>query len=243
MSKVLIGVVTYGKQRYCLDEFCDSLSKQTVKSDILFVVNHGEDAYATLIRSKGFKVVEDPTPATTRIDKILNGRNYLRDHALKNDYDYLLFLDSDIMIPANGVEILLSPKIDVLSGAYLNAFEIDGEKVVAPVMFKDLGNGECQLYTYNAVAPPQVFEIGAAGLGCTLISKKVLEKIKFRTFSNSATGGEDMAFYVDARAKGFRTFGSSFVKCVHRPYPKDDPRAGAFEWRRNVERWNYKLNL
>src|SRR3990170_262054 len=98
MPKVLIGVVTYGKHRYCLDEFLLCLSRQTVKADVLFVVNNGESAYATLIRSKQFNAVEDTKPAATPVDKILNGRKYLRDYALKNDYDYLLFLDSDVMI-------------------------------------------------------------------------------------------------------------------------------------------------
>ncbi len=241
MAKVLIGVVTYGKQRYCLDEFLDCLNKQTVKTDILFVVNNGESAYATLLRSRGMNAVEDPKPASTRIDKILNGRKFLREHALKNGYDYLLFVDSDIMLPFNAVEVLTSAKVDVLSGVYLNVFELDGKKVVAPVVFKDLGDGNCQLYTYEAVAAPKVMEIGAAGLGCTLISRKVLEAIDFRTFGNSQSGGEDMAFYVDARAKGFKTIATSFVKCIHRAYPKDDPRAKLLEWNTRVEEFEYKM--
>jgi len=53
-----------------------------------------------------------------------------------------------------------------------------------------------------------------------------------RTFNNSQTGGEDMAFYVDARAKGFKTMANTFVKCLHMPYPKDDKRAKLFEWRK-----------
>lgn len=233
MTKVLIGVVTYGKHRFCLDEFLECLDKQTMKADVLFVVNNGESAYASLIRSKKFNAVEDPKPASTRIDKILNGRNYLRDYALKNNYDYLLFVDSDIMLPPNAVEILVAPGIDVLTGVYLNVFEMDGKKVIAPVLFKDLGDGNCQLYKLDAVESPKVMDIGAAGLGCTLISRKVLEAVDFRTFSNSATGGEDMAFYVDARKKGFRTVATSFVKCVHRVYPKDDPRSQLFEWKRS----------
>ncbi len=241
--KVLIGIVTYGKQRYCLDEFLQCLGRQTVKADILFVVNNGESAYAALIRSKNWKAVEDPKPAKTRIEKIVNGRNYIRDHALKNDYDYLLFLDSDVLIHPRTLEALLATKYDVVAGAYLSVFQIDGKPVVAPVLFKDIGNGQCQLYTYEGAAKQQVLEIGAAGLGCTLISKKVLKEISFRTFDNSATGGEDMAFFVDARAKGFKTVANTFVKCLHRPYPADDPRAKLFEWKKHVEDTVYTLEL
>ena len=234
MPKVLIGVVTYGKQRYCLDDFLMCLSRQTFKADVLFVVNNGESAYATLIRSKGWNAVEDPKTATTRIDKILNGRKYLREYALKNDYDFLLFLDSDIMLSARSVEYLLRTTADVVAGAYLNVFVLDGKKVIAPVLFKDLGNGQCQLLTYEGAAVPKVFEIGAAGFGCTLISRKVLQAVDLRTLNNSVSGGEDMAFFVDARAKGFKTVANTYVKCLHMPYPKDDPRAKLFEWRKRM---------
>ncbi len=232
--KVLIGVVTYGKQRYCLDDFLMCLSKQTVKADVLFVVNNGESAYATLIKSKRFNAVEDPKPASNRIEKIVNGRKYLREYALKNDYDYLFFVDSDVMIPSRALEYLLATGADVVAGAYLNTFMIDGKPVIAPVLFKDLGNGECQQFTYNGAAVPKVMEVGAAGFGCTLISRKVLQAVDLRTFNNSVSGGEDMAFFVDARAKGFKTVANTHVKCLHMPYPVTDPRAKLFEWRTTV---------
>jgi len=235
MPKVLIGVVTHSKDRYCLDEFLESLKKQTAKVDILFVVNNGESAYTSLIKSKGFTAIEDPKKAETRIDKILNGRKYLREHALKNNYDYLMFVDSDIMMPSQAVEGLLVTKADVATGVYLNVMELDGKKVVAPVVFKDLGGGNCQLYTYEGIAPAQILEIGAAGFGCTLISRKVLEAVSLRTMGNSTTGGEDIAFYLDARAKGFKTVANTLIKCIHRPYPIDDPRAKVFEWHKRVE--------
>lgn len=243
MAKVLIGVVTYGKQRYCLDEFLSCVARQSVKADVLFVVNNGESAYATLIKSKGFNAVEDPKPASTRIEKIVNGRNYVRDYALKNDYDFLLFLDSDVLVHPRALEALLATKQDVAAGIYLNVFQIAGKPVVAPVLFKDMGNGECQLYTYEGAAKQQILEIGAAGLGCALISRKVLQAVPFRAFNNSSTGGEDMAFFVDARSKGFKTVANTFVKCLHRPFPADDPRAKLFEWNKNVEDLTYDMEL
>lgn len=243
MVKLLIGIVTYGKQRYCLDEFIEGLSAQRVKADVLFVVNNGESAYATLLRSKNLNALEDPKPASTRIEKIVNGRNFVRDYALKNGYSHLLFVDSDVMLPKNAIIFLFNTKADVVSGVYLNAFEVGGKMVAAPVLFKDLGNGECQLYTYEGVSGGEIVDIGAAGLGCVLISRNVLEQIPFRSFGNSQSGGEDMAFFVDARAKGFKTVANLAVKCIHRPFPKDDPRSQFFEWRKNVSKTALKFNL
>ncbi len=231
MAKVLIAVVTYGKHRYCLENLLQCLRGQTVPADILFVVNNGESAYATLLRSMNVNAVEDQKPAKTRIEKILNGRKYIREYALKNGYDYVLFVDSDVMIPKQTIEMLLSLNTDVACGALLSVFEIDGKKTIAPILFKDLGDGNCQLYTYEGTVVPQVLEIGAASLGCTLVARKVLEAVDFRTFGNSETR-EEMAFFVDARAKGFKCLAHTGVKCLHTPYPLSDPRAKLFEWKR-----------
>ncbi len=241
MAKVLIGIVTYGKHRYCLDEFQSCLERQTFKADHLFVVNHGESAYATLLKSRKLNAVEDPKPANNPAEKILNGRKYLREYALKNGYDYLLFLDSDIMLHPRALEALLATKADVVAGVYLRAFEIDGKTVIAPVLFKDLGNGECKLFTYEGAAVQKVIEVGAAGFGCTLVSKKVLQAVDLRSFGGK--NSEAMAFYVDARAKGFKTVANTFVRCLHMPFPKGDPRLNLFEWRKNVEENTYTVEL
>lgn len=243
MPKILIGIPTYGKQRYCLDHLIECIKKQTVRADVLFIVNHGETAYATLIRTKGFEAVEAPEPGKTRIENIVNNRKFLRQYALKKGYDYLLFLDSDIMLPARAIEFLLQTGADVASGAYLSVFNIGGKDVIAPVLYRDLGNGECQQYTYDGVASPKIMEIGAAGLGCVLISRKVLEKVDIRTFNKSDSGGEDMAFFVDARASGFKCVAHTGVKCLHMPYPITDERAKLFEWKRRVNDFSYDLKL
>ena len=242
MVKLLIGVVTYGKQRYCLDEFLEGLNIQRVKADMLFVVNNGESAYTTLLRSRQLNAVEDPKPASTRIEKIVNGRNYVRDYALKNGYDFVLFVDSDVILPKNALVFLFDTKADIVSGVYLNAFNLGGKTVIAPVLLKDLGEGNAQLFTYEGVFPGAVLDIGAAGLGCTFVSRKVLEAVSFRKW-NSDSGGEDMAFYNDARAKGFKAVANTYVKCIHRPFPKDDERAPLFEWRKTIKNLDHELKL
>jgi len=243
MPKVLIGVVTYGKHRFCLDEFQECLSKQTFKADVLFVVNHGESAYAILLRSKNLNAVEDSKPASSVAEKVVNGRKFLREHALKNGYDELIFVDSDIMLPERAVEWLLATNGDVVSGAFLNYFNIEGKTVIAPELFKDLGDGNCQLFTYDGVAIPQILAIGAAGFGCTRIKRKVLEAVDLRAMPNALKGGEDTAFFLDARAKGFKCFANTLVKCIHRVFPVEDPRSAMFEWRKRVEDWTYDVKV
>lgn len=222
MAKILVGVVTGKQDHHCLDEFADALKRQTVKADVLAVLPEGQDAYAKLVKSKGFEVVH--------AENAVAARKRLRERALKDDYEYVLFLSGDIILTDHrAVEVLALLKAAVVTGLYLNVFELGGKKVIAPVLFKDLGNGECQLYTYEGAAAPKIMKIGAGGLGCVMVSRKALEQVDFREQNH------EVGFYLDVRGKGFMPVANTWVKCARRPFPKDDPRAKAFEWTKVVE--------
>ena len=89
------------------------------------------------------------------------------------------------------------------------------------------------MFTYEGVFPPRLIEIGAAGLGCSLVSREVLKQVDIGVFASGT--GEDVKFYVDAREKGFGAWADTSVRCTHRPFPLADKRAVLFEWRRIYE--------
>jgi len=232
MVRILIGVPTHKGHKHCLDEFLDAL-KGSITADVLFVVNYGEDAYATYLRSKGLHAVENPNKTEERFQNILSHRNYLRDYALEHNYDYLFFVDSDVILPPNALDTLLAEKKNIVSGAYLSSFTLGEQPVIAPVLFKDKGNGEAQLYTYESMYPARVIQIGAGGLGCCLIAKKVLQDVTFRLMPSGK--GEDIAFFLDARSKGYSAYAHTGIRCTHRAFPREDERARVFEWSTNIE--------
>lgn len=224
---VLIGVPTCLAKKYCLDEFISGLKK--VKADVLFVVS-GEEAYATLIRSKGYPAIMCEN-GEGKFQSILNARKTIRKTFLDKGYDYLFFVDSDVILEDDTLEKLKKENKDVITGAYLNSFNLGREKVIAPVVFKDVPGG-AQLYTYEGMFPERVEEIGAAGLGCALIKKEVLEKIDFRLMDSGKS--EDIAFYLDARKNGFKAYVNTDVKCTHRCLPKDNESSWLYEWRTTI---------
>lgn len=228
MAKVLIGIPTHKGQEYCLDEFLESLKGLKGEADHIIVVNYGEEAYATKIKSKGFNAVVSPEKGNERFEHILNGREYIRQYAIENGYDYLLFVDSDVMLHPETLNGLMSQDKDIITGAYLNAYKLGEETVLAPVIFKDKGNGEAQLYTYRGMFPARIEEIGAAGLGCCLIKTEVLKKIKFRLMPNGA--GEDIAFFLDARAQGYTAYAHTGIRLDHKPV-KDKKLQEAYKWK------------
>lgn len=235
--KLLIGAVTHKGHRYLLDFWASAVKKQN--ADVLCIVPKQDNAYGTLLKSMNFSVLE-VAPEKTFQDQLLQGRRLLRKHALQNGYDALLLINGDIIVPDNARELLEKTQGDVVAGVYLNAFELGGKTVVAPFVFKDVGDGNAQLYTYDGIAAPQVLEVGAAGLGCVLISKKVLEKVEFQTFGKSGT--EDMRFFVDARAAKFKCVVNTVVKCLQAPFPLDDPRIKAYQWSKQVYDYTIPTN-
>ncbi|MFH1173648.1 MAG: hypothetical protein V1725_00765 [archaeon] len=66
--------------------------------------------------------------------------------------------------------------------------------------------------TLAQVQKPELRQVKSAGVGCMLISRDVLKKIKFRTNSN---GFDDMTFCEDLEKAGIPLFLSTAVKCDH----------------------------
>ena len=214
MEKILIGCITYDGQKHCLESFLKALS-ETGKRDVIFVDNSMKDDYSELLRSKGFKVIRDKPKEENRIDRIISGRNIIREYFLKSDYDYLFFLDTDVLIPKDTFQQLLKCETDIATGVYLCNQDIRNKRMIAPVIYKIRGPDTVQVATIKEMIPERIFEIAVCGLGSALIKRKVLEKVPFRQFTDLNEVQDDVAFCVDSRKAGFKIKVNTAVKCDH----------------------------
>ncbi len=236
---VLVGCVTYVKQAPVLDLLMGSLKRMQGKGkdfdvDFLFVDNSpGQEYYQHLQKKLGaaglpgkVMVAYDSPHLKNRIDRIISGRNAVRDVFLKNGYTHLFFLDTDVIIPPNALTMLLNHGKPLIAGAYLSRLQMpDGKTGVFPVACVPHDTpGRVRQLKIEDVWQPRLLELAITGLGCVLIQRGVLEKISFRNITDSTTGGEDTAFYRDARTAGFPLFMDTSVKCDHYFYPPGDGR-------------------
>ncbi|MBU0461105.1 MAG: glycosyltransferase family 2 protein [Nanoarchaeota archaeon] len=218
--RVLVGCPTYKKQEYCLSQLVEALSSLTYPElDILFVDNSEGNEYLERLKkikipNRKVEVIKD-TYSDIRISRIISSRNIVRDHFLKGNYDYLFFLDTDIIPPKDAIEQLIRADTDIASGVYLCRQKIEGEHHVQPVIYKPHGEDSVMTVTKEEVIPNKLMAIAVCGMGCCLIRRTVLAEIKFRPFSQSKTGGEDVAFCTDARQKGLKIIANTEVKCEH----------------------------
>jgi GT2 family glycosyltransferase len=134
--------------------------------------------------------------------------------------DWLLLIDSDEQLTLEAFDKLLETAHDkerpVVAGLVFAGFGIEGAPYPKPVpaIFQDAPEGFLPLYKYDK---DSVFEIDAAGTGCLLIHRSVLEKMREIADKNQGTDwcwfwdgpvdgnwiGEDLLFCRRIRALGF----------------------------------------
>ena len=225
--RVLIGCVTHDKAEGYIKGFLDAIRSQDYKNyDILFVETSSSEEYTAKLKGVGSIVLKGDSDAQSPIERITNGRNIIRDYMIKNNYDYLMFVDTDVILQPTALSKLMSNRKDVVAGICLSTFNVNGNHKVMPNVFI-LDKEVSKPLMLNEVLSGKLMEISHAGFGCALMTRNVLEKIGFRYFENQMAG-EDIAFFTDAKQDGFGTFADTSVRCTHLIFPTGDPRNRKF---------------
>lgn len=146
-----------------------------------------------------------------QIDQI---RNLIADWGKR--YDYLFCVDSDIVLPYDCIEKMLSADKDIISGLYIQ--RIPGRQILE--IYKDSNNGVTN-HQFEEVKDLGVFQIASCGMGCCLIKSDVLRKMEYPHFvytsaiSHAHTFSEDIYFCCKAREAGFTVWADSSIRCEH----------------------------
>lgn len=150
-------------------------------------------------------------------------RNKLCREALAGGYSHVFFVDSDVRLPKDALENLLSWKEDIILGYYSHRGQKfwDGKSTslckVNQIGFSDM-------ITVNDISSMakrgrRKIEIGGGGMGCALISRNALENIPDPWFHyrdrRSGDLSEDYWFCSQAKLSGFKIFADLRVACLH----------------------------
>ena len=118
---------------------------------------------------------------------IYMAREELANHAINEDYDYVLWLDSDMVFTPDAFDLLRGLKTDFATGCYRTRRP--------PYCFVMERVDDSSLRVDKL--PKDPFEVAACGFGMVLISTKALYKVRanFGTcFTPTPSTGEDYAF-------------------------------------------------
>lgn len=135
-----------------------------------------------------------------------------RELALSGDYDGLLTVEHDMIVPPDALALLWTTDAPVVYGAYqfrhgmsvINLFQ----KLPVPAVGQSLSHYPRELQAARAAG--QV-EVSGCGFGCTLIRRDVLEHVPFRDTGSAP----DLPFAQDCVTAGIRQVGRTDVVCGH----------------------------
>ncbi len=144
-------------------------------------------------------------------------RNIIAENFLKTDATHLLLADSDMLLPPDLIERLLSHGKDMVSALYFGRTQ-----AVPMFMFKG-ENGE---YGFPAeYVEGGLLSVDAIGLGACMIRRKVIEKVReavgdgpmFRfVYKNRVkVVGEDIFFCEKVKEAGFGIFVDTALEIKH----------------------------
>lgn len=199
MAKVMIAVPTYGGMVW--DETASSIATNAIRA-----TKEGHNVEVTTIRGYGCG------PARTRI----------ADRAIAGGFDYVLMVDSDVVLPDGAIVDLLEHETDVCLGFYSHQ-GIGGEETC---LFKPVGHDFTSRFTASELralreSGSYTFEVKGGGMGCAMISTSVFKRLTYPYFKwvdysdGHGTLSEDLYFCEECAQSGIAIYADARVACGH----------------------------
>ncbi len=225
--KVLVGCPTSSHKEYCLENYARALKALTYKNfDILIVDNSKDEDYAEKIKALGLPVIRAKYSENAK-DRVIESRNLLREKALEGSYDYFLSLEQDVIPLPNIIEGLLRHNKKIITGVVYHLFpqKQSNEWIERPLLAIKSQSVKGKLSFLSAdqiIDLNAIVEVDYCSMGCLLIHRDVLEKVKFRyeeftykTDNADEVKWDDWCFCEDVQALGFRIYADLGAKCEH----------------------------
>ena len=141
-------------------------------------------------------------------------RNLIVEHALEIGYDYIMWIDSDMILPNNTLTTLMSHDKDVVSGVY--AYKLIGAENAVAKRFKDKAKDIYEDIPLKEITESKrLIEVDGVGFGCVLTKVDVFRHIKKPWFRYTPNMGEDIYFCRKAQKAGYQVYLDTSILCGH----------------------------
>lgn len=145
-------------------------------------------------------------------------RNSLVQLALKDECDYLMFIDADMLLPPNSIDELIDMNLPIVSGLYFTK----GKPYLPVARIKKNEDDENHKFLEDFEFG-KVMKVAGVGLGCCLIKAEVFKSLEYPWFKfewKEVTGvitqlGEDLYFCDNAKEKGYDIYLNTGIVCDH----------------------------
>jgi len=184
--------------------------------DLAFLVNHKIDfsSLSNRLKERFRRVYVLRQPDTGYpIQNLMLVRNYALNFARENGYDAVWFVDSDIIVKPEYLELLWNVNASIVGGYYEFRKTISTKYYSIKIFsFIEKGCGNC------STQPPRIhepFEVSFLASGCMLVKRKALENPKLDFTLHNLEMGEDGNFCLKAGKLGYKIVLHPSVYCKH----------------------------
>lgn len=217
LPRVLIAIITYEGKDYCYEEFkkhAKGINYPNKK--FLLIDNSADNSYAKKLR-KDWDTVFRTRRGNNARESLARSQEYAKRFMQKNNYDYLLFLESDMMVPPDVVQRLMKHGKPMVGVYYEIGYENDRVPCIT-LFVKDkqgfFGTRKLQPDEFSNYKNNGLLPVAHCGLGCTLIHKDVFDGITFKYFPE-LKGYSDVFFANDVAIKGTQIFCDTNIVVPH----------------------------
>ena len=152
---------------------------------------------------------------------VAKARNEIVKNAMDKKFDYVLMVDSDIILPKDALQLMTEDCPDICLGVYPRKNTKNGETE----LFKDNSKDFFDRFKYSEITGPLTericrMEVKGGGFGCALVALSVFEKMaypwfKFEAYKDFTALSEDLFFCDRAGKMGYKIWADIRVRCGH----------------------------
>lgn len=161
--------------------------------------------------------------SVTNSSMIYDARNLISQYAIENNFDRIMWLDSDMVFEPDIILRLnarLEEGYDIVSGLCFSRTEPYNPTCYKHLGFVDDENGRKRPVNDPYLDYPQndIFEVKAVGMAACMMNTSVLRAIyeaKGPAFSPIIGFGEDLSFCIRAKEVGYKIYCDSSIKVGH----------------------------
>lgn len=237
-ARVLVAAPIFSGMKYCLKEFLTGMrGLQYENKELLLIDNSSEDGFFDeLRREEGITVLRDVSAEREPVKRLVRSRNRILDYALEKGFDFVFMMDSDVVAPTDAISDILDCEQDIVSGLYWNNFRSSGVVKWLPVAWMPITSEEFAIMKTKARFPEgfthrdlqrhltakeaesgDLMEVLYPSAGCLLLSRRAFESVRYGLVPapQGTFVSDDIAFFKDAKEKGFKLYCDTSVSCAH----------------------------
>ena len=185
--KVLVAAPIYEGKHYIFPIWYKLVTNLSYPNyDLMIVDNSKTISYSTKLRRLGYRFIHHVNRGGNSRYGIAAASETIRQRAIDGGYDYIMFIESDLLPPKDIIQRLMKHKLRIVGATY--EIGIKGNKNVPrkPLIYKETivdGNLKLEIEKPEdgyALLNTGLHKTPACGFGSTLIHKSIFSKYSFK---------------------------------------------------------------